>query len=343
MTELNENEEHQACLTLAKQGRVYAQMRLAWLYFSSEQEEYLQEAYNWLKPAGKYDDSAKLVSKILLFIYGTNDEERAIGYEGIQQLVNQGFPPAEAYLATVYFLNENLEPKTQNPNWLINKAYEKTNSVLRVEDLAIINMNGFGSKANREKAKTLLIESAKDFPTGANNVAWMTATYSGTALFEPEYAIELAESVIADERYTDEYVYVDTLAAAYAANNQFAEAVTTQARALKLLRQEKAKLEQHEDAETGNAAIENAEAFANEINDLQARLTLYEAGEKATYNSFDVEQKAFFENIQSYIEGDLLYVLEYATEQFLHQTTGSMPQLDSNVTTSVENTNESSS
>lgn len=298
------SEQYQSCVTLAEQGRVYAQMRLAWLYFSTRQEQHLQDAYNWLKPAGQYDDSAKLISQILLFVYGTTEAEQSRGYQGIQQLVDRGFAPAEAYMATVYFLDENIEPKTQDPNWLINKAFAKANSLVRAEDLALINMRGFGAKENKPKAKSILLESAKAFPVGTNNVAWMAATYGGPPLFEPDYAVKLAESVIADDRYAENYMYVDTLAAAYAANRQFDAAVETQTRALSLFRQQ--------------AAVTANQLENTEVDELQERLALYQAGKKAVYSPLQSEPKAFFEKIQAYIEAQLLHTLRYATAQIEH-------------------------
>ncbi|AOE49230.1 SEL1-like repeat protein [Kangiella sediminilitoris] len=70
-----------------------------------------------------------------------------------------------------------------------------------------------------------------------NNLAWIKALARDSALFDPEGAIELATRVV--KKYPDSHGYIDTLAAAYAANGQYDKALDTQTRALELVREGK--------------------------------------------------------------------------------------------------------
>lgn len=65
-----------------------------------------------------------------------------------------------------------------------------------------------------------------------NNLAWLKVVSQGTELFDPEQGLELALQVI--EKYPESHGYLDTLAAAYAANGQFEKATATQLKVIEL-------------------------------------------------------------------------------------------------------------
>ncbi len=67
-----------------------------------------------------------------------------------------------------------------------------------------------------------------------NNLAWIKALARDSELFDPEGAIELAKKVVA--KHPNSHGYLDTLAAAYAANKDFKAAIETQERVLSLAR-----------------------------------------------------------------------------------------------------------
>lgn len=65
-----------------------------------------------------------------------------------------------------------------------------------------------------------------------NNLAWIKVVSQGSELFDPEQGLKLAEQAVAE--YPDSHGYLDTLAAAYAANRQFDKAVETQLKVIEL-------------------------------------------------------------------------------------------------------------
>lgn len=66
-----------------------------------------------------------------------------------------------------------------------------------------------------------------------NDLAWLYATCTNASFRNGEIAIQYAEKAI--EIQTDDPNYFDTLAAAYAENNKFSEAVVIQTRAIQML------------------------------------------------------------------------------------------------------------
>jgi TPR repeat protein len=72
----------------------------------------------------------------------------------------------------------------------------------------------------------------QDLPQAQNDYAWMLSTSRSDALRDGELAVEYAERAVAQVQSA---AYLDTLAAAYAELGRFADAVTTQERALALV------------------------------------------------------------------------------------------------------------
>ena len=72
-----------------------------------------------------------------------------------------------------------------------------------------------------------------------NNLAWIKANARDSELFDPEGALRLALKVV--ETYPESHGYLDTLAAAFAANGQFDDAVRVQNEALKIARTKQCK------------------------------------------------------------------------------------------------------
>lgn len=72
-----------------------------------------------------------------------------------------------------------------------------------------------------------------------NNLAWIKAVTKGSELFDPSGAVELALTVV--KKYPKSHGYLDTLAAAYAANGQFNEAIETQQMVIKLAQEAECK------------------------------------------------------------------------------------------------------
>lgn len=286
------------CLDLAISGRVYAQMRVAWLYFESEEEDHMQESYKWMMEAGEYLKEPLLLSKIILFRYGSTDDDKQSGYKGIVKLSNRGYSGADAYLATLYSLELNLAERMANPIWLIEKAYKRGDGFVSPMDMIKIYSNGIGTSINKGKATNIMKEYAEgNFPISANNVAWFIATTANMDLESPDYAVQLAENVTSDDRFKDSYVYVDTLAAAYAAAGKFDKAVSEQERAIRILE------------------ASGSEDQKRELDSFYERLEGFRHEKLPIYDDIKVDETAFFENMKNGLERTLLNVLRYATNE----------------------------
>ncbi|MCY7293825.1 hypothetical protein [Alteromonas sp. a30] len=294
-----EDSAFESCLALAKNGRVYAQMRVAYLYFDSSEEGHLQESYYWMQRAGHVLEEPLLLSKIMLFSYGTTDEDIEKGYKGIVDLSDKGHSGADAYLATLYFLEENIEQRMANPLWLLEKSYDSGKGYVSPMELVTIYVNGFGTDINIERASKLLFQYAdENFPFSTNNTAWFIATTENLPFGSPQKALDLALSVIEDERYRETYPYVDTLAAAYAATGDFDNAVKEQERAIQLLKEEG-----------------NGEEAQRDLDSFLERLEQFRSHQAAIYNDIKADSETFFEGMKKRIESGLLGSLKYATYQ----------------------------
>lgn len=69
-----------------------------------------------------------------------------------------------------------------------------------------------------------------------NNLAWIKVVSQGSELFDPEQGLILSQRVA--EKYPHSHGYLDTLAAAYAANQEFDKAVATQLKVIELASQD---------------------------------------------------------------------------------------------------------
>ncbi len=95
-----------------------------------------------------------------------------------------------------------------------------------------------------------------DFADAGNNLAWLLATREGSSPADHARAIELAEHASQSAGEKDPG-YLDTLAAAYAANGRFSEAITTAQKTIELAR---------------------ATMQPERVRKMEARLELYRAG-----------------------------------------------------------------
>ena len=294
---LAEDEAFAQCLALAEQGRVFAQMRVAWLFFKSEDEDHLQISYDWMSKAGNYDDTSKLLSAIMLLAHGTTAEDKLKGYKGIIKQADSGFAGAEAYLALLYLLDQNLLEKTANPVWLLEKAHRSDVGYVGVWDLLRIYLNGLETRVDKNKAVALIRDYADSFfPTSANNAAWMIATSKDLDVFKSSDAVQWAESVVQDPNYSDNFGFVDTLAAAYAADGQFERAIAKQKQAIALLEQSEYRNE-------------------TDLKEFNSRLAAFSGGQSVAYFDMVIGASQLFPAMKQKLERLLLEELKLATTQ----------------------------
>jgi len=103
--------------------------------------------------------------------------------------------------------------------------------------LAHCNLVGYGTELNIEKAAGYFEKAVDNQIFKGSNVfyAWWLAVYPDESFRNAERALAFVLEVIDDEDFKDKPIYLDTLAAVYAANGQFDKAQKTQQKALKVL------------------------------------------------------------------------------------------------------------
>ena len=279
------------CLQYAEQGYQDAQRKIAWAYTREGEHQDWQQAFDWLKKIATVDTDVELLSQIVLFILGESDQDKINAETDIRHLADIRFPAAEAYLATLYYLELNKLPRDANPAWLLRKAYDFDKSIVSPFEMATVYANGFGTRPNTARAKQVLVEYAnEDFPFAANNVAWFLATLDRNPITDPEFVVSLAESTVSAPEFNDRYSFVDTLAASYAAVGDFEKATTTQQQAIELLI--------NQEPDDGNQV--------EDISEFEARLELYQNGKRPILDSMEVDLETFFKDLKQDIERILL-------------------------------------
>ena len=279
------------CLDYAEQGYLAAQRKIAWAYTREGDSQDWQKAFDWLKKVAAQDTDVELLSQIVLFLLGESDEDKIKAETDIRHLADVRFPPAEAYLATLYYLELNKLPRDANPAWLLRKAYDQDRSMISPFEMAVVYANGFGTRPNVARAKQVLVEYAnEDFPFAANNVAWFLATLDRNPITDSEFVVSLAQSTVSDPEFSDRYSFIDTLAASYAAEGDFEKAAVTQQQAIELL----SSIEANEDGQI------------DDIGKFEERLELYKNGKRPILESIEVDLETFFKNLKQDIERILL-------------------------------------
>jgi tetratricopeptide (TPR) repeat protein len=290
------SDDFSTCLKMAEEGWIDAVQRVAWAYSRDGEHQDWQASYDWLIWLSDYDSYAELLSYIVLFEIGESKDVKANGERGIRKMAIINNPAATAYLAALYYLGKHQLPQQSNIAWLLERTYAQDKYWVMPEEIAKIYANGFLGKAKPEKAKALLLEATDiDFPLHANNVAWFLATTDYQQLSDTKLAVELAEQVVAEQEYAENYVYVDTLAAAYAADGKYEEAVQTQERALALIK----------------SANEGRDTPSPEIADFEERLALFKRQQPYMAQAEEIDGDSFFETFKTQIEQaliDSLYV-----------------------------------
>ncbi|NVJ60438.1 MAG: sel1 repeat family protein [Gammaproteobacteria bacterium] len=100
--------------------------------------------------------------------------------------------------------------------------------------IGAIYLNGVGDTPDPASALTWFKRAAaKGHKMAINNIAWIYATSSNPSLRNGERAIKLVKPLVDDQ--PERAIFVDTLAAAYAENQQYDMAVEQQKEAIQLL------------------------------------------------------------------------------------------------------------
>lgn len=285
---------HDTCLSAAKDGEVMAIKRIIWAYSRQSDYQDLGKVFEWLRALPYKDSATQLLMFSLVHLNTDSDTLRKDSEIGITSLVAKNYAPANVVLASIYALNENITAPTSNTIWMLNRANKKDPRIIDASTLALIHANGFVGEVNIAAATSLLKDAAEsDFPMTTNNIAWFLATLDNNPFTQSEYALSLAQRVVEDPAHGQNPIYVDTLAATFAANNMFDKAVETQKRALKLVATS-------EFTQTAMAQVQQ---------EYKQRLTLYLQKEALIEEVLSVDKITFFRNIRN-------RVLDYVLRDF---------------------------
>lgn len=292
-------EDFEICKSLAEEGWQDAQLKVAWAYTQDSDYKDWQQAYDWLVEIGDQNRHANLLAHVILFVLGDDDEQRLNGEKRIRKMANVRFAPAEAYLATLFALNLNQIERDANILWLLESAYEKDPSLISVFEMAQIHANGLHTRVNLERARKFISDYANsDVPHSINNAVWYLATLANNTLYQPEWIVERALMIAEHDDPDEQYSFIDTLAAAYAANGDFDKAVAAQ---------------QHAIAKINDTSLSDEQAESQRTAFLE-RLELYLVGDPVIYDDLVIDEQTFFDGLKSDIEDLLLDYLNITIE-----------------------------
>ncbi|MDM7859212.1 J domain-containing protein [Alteromonas sp. ASW11-36] len=299
VVDATETPQFKRCIELAKQGWEEAQRRVAWAYTREGEHQDWSAAYEYITELGEYDYYMDFLGDIVLFLLGETESAQIKGEREIRAKANLRFPPAEGYLATIYGLEINLLERDANILWLLESAYEKSEVVVDVYEMTQVYANGIKTRVNLDKARAVLADyAASNSPYSLEGAAWYLATLANNQLHPPEVAVQMAKTIIDYEDETELYSFYDTLAAAYAANQQFDEATDTQKQAIALI---------------DKSSLSAAEA-EQERENYTERLESYQQQQAIVYADLVISEDEFFDDLKTDIEVMLIELLDITVE-----------------------------
>ena len=114
-----------------------------------------------------------------------------------------------------------------------NKSLQIESDLVDVHAKLAFALEALGEFDQAVKHYTQALRAKPDRPDIMNNLAWLIATHNKADFYEPKRAIDLAERACELTKYQEPSL-LDTLAAAYAAAGNFAQAVRTAEKAVEL-------------------------------------------------------------------------------------------------------------
>lgn len=279
-------EDFNTCLSAAEDGDILAIKRIVWAYSRSNEFQNWKEVFRWLKALPRKDEDTLLLMYAIVHFMADSDSLKKDSENGISRLVAKNHPPANILLASIYALDENVLPPTSNTQWLLERKSNELSNVITSTQLAIVYANGFVGNSDIEKATDHLKQSAqRNYPVTTNNIAWFLSTLDDNPFTTQAYALSLAKQVTDDPEHSLNPIYVDTLAASFAANGMFDEAFEAQEQAIQLLSDSKF----------------NAQFINVRKPEFESRLALYKKREALVEESIEVDKKVFFNKLKSRI------------------------------------------
>lgn len=294
----SETPEFNRCLELAEEGWEEAQRRIAWAYTRDGEYQDWSEAYQYILELSYEDYYMDLLADIVLFLLGESESTQIKGERAIRAKANVRFPAAEGYLASIYGLKLNLLERDANIFWLLKSAFEKS-EIVDVYEMTQVYANGIQTRINLDKARAVLEDYAQsDSPFSIEGAAWYLATLANNRLHPPEVAVQMAQTLVDYEDEQELFSFYDTLAAAYAANQQFVEAISTQEQAIALI----------------DKSYLSAVGAEQERENYTERLESYQQQQAVYYADLEISDEAFFDDLKSDIESMLIDLLNVNVE-----------------------------
>ncbi|MCY4040607.1 MAG: tetratricopeptide repeat protein [Gammaproteobacteria bacterium] len=154
------------------------------------------------------------------------------------------------------------------------RASAKDKHAWSLMTLANLYADGVGVKANYRRARALMRDAAREAPEAPdliNEVAWVLATSNKRQLRDDRFALAVMDQMMrGNEDAQANPMYLDTWAAAYAANGDFEEAVRLQNRALE--------------------AADESPLGEDLVAEMQTHLAHFHKGEALSKENFDADE-----------------------------------------------------
>lgn len=217
----------------AHQGHPQAMGHLGGMYASGKGVERNEDyALQILRRGVELGDAKSLDMLGRRFLHGPELERDADkGLELLTKAADQGFTPSTFTVGIYYLFGEYVPPDIEKSVRYLENAV-RFGHPLAPFVVSQLQKNGVAIESPFEDIASIQAEMIQQFsPEQRNTIAWWMAVRANTPLFDGELAVEIMESTLADP-VNRVPAYLDTLAAAYAAVDDFAQAVTIQEEAI---------------------------------------------------------------------------------------------------------------
>ena len=187
------------CQPAAQEGQASAQYYLAMMYISGDGLQQDRElGYSWMKQAAEQGyEKAIFYDAVYQLISGKDKQQKIVAMKIMQGFADDGDPVAQYWMGNTFLFGYLDDTKS-------------VNEAVYWYQLAIKHQH---------------------YPA-MNNLAWIKVSASHTELFDPKEGLRLA--LLVAKKYPKSHGYLDTLAAAYAANGEFIKAIELQHKVIAL-------------------------------------------------------------------------------------------------------------
>lgn len=215
-------------LLLVACGEAKKHSRLCETHFNTDSFKIAQ------KHCQKAADDGDSASQYFLGMIYLRQGQRQEGRELIERSAEAGFQKAIFHSTVWTFLSKDVDYATAKK--AIQQMQEYAEAGDDVAQFWMGNVFLFGymeqKRSPNEATYWYQLSVEQGNHRSMNNLAWIKALARDSDLFDPNGAIALAKKAV--KKHPKSHGYLDTLAAAYAANNDFNAAITTQEQALSL-------------------------------------------------------------------------------------------------------------